>query len=211
MHVAYALNGDLYFIFTRDSISWRYWNSTRGQVMDRSLNAGLIEGSCDQALQSLCPKEIALHLDLRNKRRALEVASTLVECSLRLGGGPVLRALLRREEAGSTALGAGIAIPHARISGIERPVTVFLRGNSPIPFDAPDGKPVSDILVILVPADGATEEHLRLLARVAEMFSDRAFRALLCAATEPSAVWNVFAQWIAERTPVAVEVIHSES
>jgi PTS system nitrogen regulatory IIA component len=180
--------------------------------MGRSLCAGLVErSSSDQALQSLCPKEIALHLDLRDKRRALEVASTLVECSLGLGGGPVLRALLRREEAGSTALGAGIAIPHARIPGIERPVTVFLRGNSPIPFDAPDGKPVSDILVILVPADGATEEHLRLLALVAEMFSDRAFRARLSAATEPSDVWSVFGQWIGERTRGAVEVIQSGS
>jgi PTS system nitrogen regulatory IIA component len=180
--------------------------------MDRSLNAGLVErSSSDQALQSLCPREIALGVDLRDKRSTLEFASTLVECSLGLGGGPVLRALLRREEAGSTALGAGIAIPHARIPGIERPVTVFLRGNSPIPFDAPDGKSVPDILVILVPADGATEEHLRLLALVAEMFSDRAFRARLSAATEPSDVWSVFAQWIGERTPGAVEVVQSGS
>jgi len=179
--------------------------------MDGSLNAELLERSGDKSLQSLCPREIALDLDLRNKHRALEVASTLVEGSLGLHAAPVLRALLRREEAGSTALGTGIAIPHARISGIERPVTVFLRGKFPIAFDAPDGKPVCDILVILVPADGATEEHLRLLARVAEMFSDRAFRARLCAATESSDVSDVFAQWIGERASGTVEVIHRDS
>jgi nitrogen PTS system EIIA component len=179
--------------------------------MDRSSNAGLLERSSDKALQSLCPREIALDLDLRNKHRALEVASTLVERSLGLDGGPILRALQRREEAGSTALGAGIAIPHARIPGIERPVTVFLRGKFSIPFDAPDRKPVSDILVLLVPADGATEEHLRLLALVAEMFSDRAFRARLWAAAEPSDVRHIFAQWIGERAPEAAEVTRSDS
>jgi nitrogen PTS system EIIA component len=177
--------------------------------MDRSLSTGLLESPSDKALQSLYPREIALDLDLRNKRRALEVASSLAERSLGLDAGPVLRALLRREEAGSTALGAGVAIPHARIPGIERPITFFLRGNLPIPFDAPDGKPVSDILVILVPTDGATDEHLRLLALVAEMFSDRAFRARLWAATQPSDVRHVFAQWIGERTPATDEINQS--
>jgi nitrogen PTS system EIIA component len=178
--------------------------------MDQSLSAGLLEGSSDRVLQSLYPKEIALYLDLRDKHRALEVASALMERSLGLNGGLVLRSLLRREEAGSTALGTCVAIPHARVPGIERPVTVFLRAEIPIPFDAPDRKPVSDFLVILVPADGATDEHLRLLALVAEMFSDRAFRARLRAATEPSDVPSVFAQWIGERTPEAVGVIRSD-
>jgi nitrogen PTS system EIIA component len=181
--------------------------------MDGSLrrNTGQLETSGDGALQSLCPKEIALDLDLRNKRRVLEVASTLVQRSLGLDPAPVLRALLRREEAGSTALGTGIAIPHARIPGIERPVTFFLRCGPPIPFDAPDGKPVSDVLMILVPANGATDEHLRLLALVAEMFSDRAFRARLSAATEPADVQQVFVEWIGARAPATVDVFQSDS
>ena len=66
--------------------------------MDGSLSAELLARSGDKSLQSLCPREIALDLDLRNKRRALEVASTLVERSLGLHAAPVLRALLRRRK-----------------------------------------------------------------------------------------------------------------
>src|SRR5450631_504492 len=76
-------------------------------------------------------------------------------------------------QTGSTALGAGFAIPHARINGIARPLTLFMRTRLPVAFDAPDGKPVSDLLAIMVPADGAKEDHLQLLALVARLFSAR--------------------------------------
>lgn len=145
--------------------------------------------------QCLQPEAIVLDVDIHDRRRALEAAAALIADAHGLDPAPILRALWRREQVGSTALGQGVAIPHARISGITRPLMLFLRPRYAIEFDAPDGKLVSSILVILVPADGATDDHLMLLASLAAAFSDREFRARLAAASTGSEVAAEFAGW----------------
>ena len=145
--------------------------------------------------QWLQPQDIVLGVDVWDRRRALELASTRIGQANGLDPAPILRALWRREQIGSTALGLGIAIPHARIAGITRPLTLFMRPKMAMEFDAPDGKPVSNLLVIMVPADGATDDHLQLLALVAQAFSDPVFRARLSAASSPAEVAAVFDQW----------------
>lgn len=143
---------------------------------------------------SLCPREIALDLDVRGRTQLLHALAAALQRSCRIDAEPIYRALYRREQAGSTALGDGLALPHARIAGIDEPVTLYARTKSPIRFGGPDGKPVSEFFVILVPAEGATEAHLELLRAVARLFSDPAFRTMLGAATNASAVAEVFAQ-----------------
>ena len=143
----------------------------------------------------LRPQEIVLDVDARSATDVLEAAAAYLGRAHALDAAPILRALSRREQVGSTGLGMGIAIPHARIEGIARPLTLFLRTRDPIEFGAPDGKPVSKFLVIMVPADGATDAHLQLLALVAQAFSDRVFREHLSAATTAVQVDDVFAQW----------------
>ena len=106
----------------------------------------------------------------------------------------VAESLTRRELAGSTGLGEGVAIPHARIKDLERIHALYARLNSPIPFDAPDGKPVSDILVLLVPKQ-ATEEHLIILAEATQMFSDRRFREHLHVCKDTLEVKGLFITW----------------
>jgi PTS system nitrogen regulatory IIA component len=106
----------------------------------------------------------------------------------------IFRALWRREQIGSTGIGHGIAIPHARIPGITTPILLFARTKLPVPFGALDHQPVSSFFMILVP-EHANEEHLRILAAVSEMFFDRAFRNLLETATEPTAIQRLFGQW----------------
>jgi PTS system nitrogen regulatory IIA component len=91
-------------------------------------------------------------------------------------------------------LGHGVAIPHARIKGLRQAVAVFVRSRSPVPFDAPDGKPVFAMVVLFVPQQ-ATDEHLKILAGVAEMFADRRFREQLKACADPAAVSKLFADW----------------
>jgi len=147
----------------------------------------------------LRPQEVVLDVDVPNGRRALEMAADRIGRAHALDREPIARALLRREQVGSTALGHGVAIPHARIEGPARPLTLFMRTRHAIPFDAPDGKPVCNLLVIMVPADGATEDHLQLLALVAATFSDRSFRRSLDAATTAAQVDEVFAQWVKDR------------
>ena len=144
----------------------------------------------------VCPREIALDVDARNKREALAAIAAMSAQMHDLPQAPVLRALYRREQAGSTGLGHGVAIPHARISGIEHPLTMFVRTRTPIDFRAPDGEPVSQLFVILVPEQRPNDEHLALLARIAEMLSNRDLRARVAAASSPAVVHSIFAQWV---------------
>jgi PTS system nitrogen regulatory IIA component len=161
--------------------------------------------SMDTLTQWLCPREVELDLDVRNRWEALRTVSALIERSRGLSAPPVFRALWRRERAASTGVGNGLAIPHARVPGIAEPVTVYVRTKSPVDFAAPDGKRVSELFVILVPADGANAKHLRLLALVAEVFSGSGFRAHLAAASDPQDVRSAFSQWIRESQLAATE------
>ena len=143
------------------------------------------------------PQIVLLDADARDRTQAFEIAAAAMGRLLACDPVPMLRALWRREQVGSTALGNGIAIPHARIHNIQQPLTVFLRLKTPLLFDAPDGKPVSELLVIMVPPDEAGRDHLLLLAVVARLFSKHRFRALLDAAQDVPAVGHAFREGIA--------------
>jgi PTS system nitrogen regulatory IIA component len=145
----------------------------------------------------LHPQDILLDVDARSRTHALELAAEVMCGAHGLDPAPVFRALRRREGAGSTALGEGLAIPHARIGGIARPITLFMRTGQPVSFDAPDGKLVSRLLVILVPEEGAHQDHLDLLALVARLFSDQDFRAHLDGARNATIASDAFRTGIA--------------
>ena len=102
--------------------------------------------------------------------------------------------LAKREEIGSTGLGQGVALPHARMANLAAPLAVYVRPDLPIDFGAPDGKPVTDILVVLVPTQ-APEQHLHILAEAAQMFSDRRFREELRNCAGADQVYRLFADW----------------
>jgi PTS system nitrogen regulatory IIA component len=162
-------------------------------------------------MQWLCPQQIELELDVSGRREALRAVSSLIERSRRLNAPPVFRALWRREQAASTAIGNGLAIPHARITGIADPVTVYVRTKAPVDFAAPDRKPVSDLFVILVPAEGPNLEHLQLLALVVQASSDGDFRARLAAASDAEGVRTAFSRWIQENQSVATELSRQQA
>jgi len=152
------------------------------------------------ALRWSVPHEIALDLQVSNRWEALRAASAIVERSRGLNAAPIFRALWRRENAASTGLGNGFALPHARIAGIVEPVTVYARLKPPIGFAAPDHRPASELFVLLVPNNADNAVHLELLALIAEMFSDNAFRAQLSAAPDSVEVRSTFQRWIDKRT-----------
>ncbi len=143
----------------------------------------------------LVPQAVALDVDVQGKIALLRAAAQMLGQSCRIDVALIFRALHRREQAGLTGIGEGLAIPHARVPGIDRPVTLFVRPRVPIRFDAPGAKPVSELLVMLVPLGGAPEAQLQLLRTVAEPFSDPAFRAALAAAADAAAVTAVFECW----------------
>jgi PTS system nitrogen regulatory IIA component len=143
----------------------------------------------------LSSDDIVVRLDVPDKRRVLEQAAMTAARHGQINHASVFRALWRREETGSTAIGHGLAIPHARIAGISEPVVLVLHTKVPIKFGARDHQPVSIFFVILVP-EHATDEHLQILGTASEMFSEKAFRDRLDAATEPSAIQHLFSEWV---------------
>ena len=117
---------------------------------------------------------IALDVEATSKKRLFEQIGQLFENHAQIARSVVFDSLFARERLGSTGLGQGIAIPHGRIKGLPRALGAFVRPLQPIPFDAPDGKPVEQVFVLLVP-EQATEEHLELLSELAQMFSEKDF------------------------------------
>ena len=139
-------------------------------------------------------EDILLDLDVSSKSQLFEEIGRHMEGRLGMPQAWVVLSLSRREEVGSTGLGQGVAIPHARIKDLYRIQVVYVRLKAPIPFGAPDGEPVSDILVLLVPKQ-ATEEHLRILAEATQMFSDRPFRQRLVLCKDARAARQLFIDW----------------
>lgn len=148
----------------------------------------------NQIAQLLSLDNIVVDLDASSKKRVFEQAGLLFENHNGIARAQVFDSLFAREKLGSTGLGQGIAIPHGRIKGLKEALGAFLRLATPVQFDAPDGKPVSLIFVLLVP-EAATEHHLQLLSELAQMFSDRAFREQLTAAADSTALQKIFAAW----------------
>ncbi|GLS28577.1 PTS system, nitrogen regulatory IIA component [Mesorhizobium albiziae] len=88
-----------------------------------------------------------------------------------LPAATVLTALAAREKLGSTGLGDGIAIPHARLAGLQRPFGLAIRLKEPCDFEAMDGEPVDLVVLLLVPPT-MNSEHLTILSRVARTLRD---------------------------------------
>jgi len=137
---------------------------------------------------------ILLDLEVANKKRVFEQVGLMFENNHGIGRNVVYDSLFAREKLGSTGLGQGIAIPHGRIKGIPEAIGAFVRTKSPIPFDAPDGRGVTMIFVLLVP-EQATDRHLQILSELAQMFSDRTLRERLAGAMDPVSLHQVFERW----------------
>ena len=112
----------------------------------------------------------------------------------RMYAGTVAASLTAREKLGSTGLGQGVAIPHGRIKGLKSARGAFVRLKHPVPFDAPDGKPVSQVFVLLVP-EQATDLHLQLLSELAQMFSEKPFRERLAGVGDANDLVALFRAW----------------
>lgn len=117
------------------------------------------------------------HCDLVgvSKKRILKIASELVSTNAsQLQANEIFHALMAREQLGSTGLGNGIAIPHCRVTQCQDILGTLITLETPIDFDALDGKPV-DILFVLIVPKLQHDEHIRTLAGLAEMFNDEDF------------------------------------
>lgn len=133
-------------------------------------------------------ERIECGVQVGSKKRLLEkLGALLAATSDSLTEESVFDRLLERERLGSTGLGQGIALPHARMQEAERAYGAFITLDEGVDFDAVDDKPVDMAFAMLVPQE-ATEEHLQLLASLATLFSDEALCAKLRKADDPEQV-----------------------
>ncbi len=102
----------------------------------------------------------------------------------------IVNALLEREKLGSTALGKGVAIPHAKAKGIEKVVAAFGRSSQGVDFGAEDGKPVQLFFLLVAPLDKAGD-HLKALAKIAQLVKDESFKKSLLAAKNHDAIFKL--------------------
>jgi PTS system nitrogen regulatory IIA component len=120
----------------------------------------------------LSPERIRLDVQSSSKKRLLELISEeLARNSDEFSTREIFESLCARERLGSTGLGKGVAIPHGRVKGSKHVEASFIRLKKPLPFDAVDSQPVDLLFCLAVPED-CGEDHLKLLAQVAELFSD---------------------------------------
>lgn len=130
---------------------------------------------------------VILDVPVTSKKRAFEQAGLLFENHHGLTRAVVFDSLFARERLGSTALGQGVAVPHGRVKGLTEALAAFIRLAQPVPFDAPDGQPVSLLLFLLVP-ESATQQHLDILAELAQLMSNKPLRQALATETDITAV-----------------------
>jgi PTS system nitrogen regulatory IIA component len=137
---------------------------------------------------------VTLDLDATSKKRLFEHAGLAFERNQQIPRGEVFDSLFAREKLGSTGLGQGVAIPHGCIKGVKEAVGAFLRLSNPVPFDAPDGKPVSLVFVLLVP-ERTTDLHLQILSELAQLFSDKTMRDQLLSAENAETAHRLIVEW----------------
>jgi len=147
---------------------------------------------------NLAAEDILLDVVVASKSELLAEIAQHMESVHGMERNAVAAALGHRERIASTGLGEGVAIPHARLAGLGRIRSMYLRLKFPIPFDAPDGKPVSDIMVLLVPKEAA-QQHLDILALMTRLLSDPHFRERLHRCAQPEEAKDLFASWAKAR------------
>ena len=119
------------------------------------------------------PEAVLASLKASGKKALLAELASRAAAVFKLDERRLFDRLLERERLGSTGIGGGIAIPHARMASLAKPVGLFARLAHPIDFDAIDERPV-DVVFLLAAPEGAGADHLKALARVSRVLRDRA-------------------------------------
>lgn len=129
--------------------------------------------------QLIAPDRVICLTDISSKKRVLEELSRLLGLgAVGLDPADIFNRLIERERLGSTGLGHGVALPHARIGDRDDTVGAFIKLDQGVDFDSPDNEPADLLFALLVP-EAHTDEHLQILASLAGMFSDNEFCASL--------------------------------
>ena len=118
----------------------------------------------------LSPERIFVNATITSKKRLLEFIADRISEQFQVPQPTLFASLLDRERLGSTGLGKGFAVPHARLAGIDEAIGMFIKLEDPVNFEAPDKLPVDLVFVIVIP-EQATDQHLQILSALARIFS----------------------------------------
>lgn len=140
----------------------------------------------------ILPRAVAPRARWQGRKQVLSEMSAMMAASLGLDARLVHEAVLERERLGSTGVGEGVAIPHARIETLSKPVAGFARLLEPADFEAIDERPADLIFMLLAPTDSGAD-HLRALARAARVFRQERIRAALRQAQSAETVLAILA------------------
>ncbi len=125
-----------------------------------------------------------------SKKRALEIISQIAAEHSGQNSTELFESMLSREKMGSTGIGNGIAIPHARMFSSDEAIAVLIQCQEPIEFDAIDNRPVDLLFALLVP-DAQCKEHLKTLSSMAERLNDKKILKQLRHAESDQELFNI--------------------
>ena len=126
----------------------------------------------------LRPEAVRVMSKVSSKKRLIAALGDLAQSALGLDAGDTVAALQERESLGPTGVGNGVALPHARLPGVERVMGSFILLETPVMFDAVDQLPV-DIVFALFAPQNAGFEHLSALAKVSRLLRDMDLLSLI--------------------------------
>ena len=139
---------------------------------------------------------VAVRVSANSKRQALVALAEIASRALGRPEAEILDALLEREQQGSTGVGQGVAVPHARLAGLDRMAGVFVKLETPVPFDAVDDRPVDLLFALFAPRDSGVE-HLRALAKVSRLLRQSELREHLRQARTGDALYALLSRDVA--------------
>jgi len=135
--------------------------------------------------------QIQINNSATSKKKALESISQIIHDNYpELSTFKVFDALVEREKLGSTGIDHGVALPHGRLAECNETIAVFITLANPVDYDALDKKPVNLLFSLLIPPH-STEEHLHILAKLAEFFRQKENRINLTNATSVESLYNI--------------------
>ncbi|MEE3317276.1 MAG: PTS sugar transporter subunit IIA [Pseudomonadota bacterium] len=135
----------------------------------------------------LKPEAVRVFSTLSSKKRLFQDLGDIAASVYGLRASDAVDALQDRESLGPTGVGHGVALPHARLDGIDHVVGAFLRLEKPLDFDSVDRQPVDLVFALFAPRESGVD-HLKALALVSRTLRDEAFCAKLRANSDPAAL-----------------------
>jgi len=142
----------------------------------------------------LRPENVHCEKQARSKKHVLDLLSEALAAAAKgYDAEEIFESLVQRERLGCTGLGKSVAMPHARVEGLEESIGAFLRLGEAVDFDSADGEPVDLIFGLLVPAH-CDDEQIRAVRELIEKLGDADLQRQLHNAAEPAELYNLLTE-----------------